>query len=160
MLCVRAPAKKIIWKLLQGTAWTRFGGRPDKNLGGASNVSPPTADEKAVNSPTQKTATLKTTASDSPQSIPCLFETFEGKRLILHFEKQPMVSGPVSVEYNDALFLGEIIRFSAAGMGAWQVEILVDQVLTGLQSLLRFRAQLLGEGAGRAPERASHPVYA
>ncbi|HLH04767.1 MAG TPA: hypothetical protein VKX25_18515 [Bryobacteraceae bacterium] len=114
-----------------------------------------------MNSPI-KTATLKTAShgSAAPQSLPCTFQAFHNKRLTLEFASQPLVAGPVSVEYNDALFLGEIIRFSAVGQGAWQVEILVDQVLTGLESLLRFRAQLIGEGAGRAPERAPQAICA
>ena len=109
-----------------------------------------------------RTATLKTASAGTanPQTLPCLFHEFEGKRLILQFESKPLVSGPVSVEYNDALFLGEIVRSGALSDGIWQMEILVDQILTGLESLLRFRAQLLGEGVGPAPQPAAYPVYA
>ena len=109
-----------------------------------------------------RTATLKTasTGTANPETVSCLFHEFEGKRLILQFESKPLVSGPVSVEYNDALFLGEIVRSGALSDGIWQMEVLVDQILTGLESLLRFRAQLVGEGVGPAPQPVPYPVYA
>jgi len=114
-----------------------------------------------VNSQTQPQATLKTASGDlnTPHSISCLFGGLNGKTLTLSFENRPMISGPVSVEFNDTLFLGEIVRYFATSDGLWQMEIMVEQLLTGLQSLLRFREQLLGEGAGPAPERvAARPV--
>jgi hypothetical protein len=112
-----------------------------------------------VNSSNQQEAILKTASGDlnTPHAIPCMFGGLEGKILTLQFEEQPMVSGPVSIEYNDTLFLGEIVRFSASGNGTSEMHVKVEQMLTGLQSLLRFRAQLLGEGVGPTPERTSAP---
>jgi hypothetical protein len=61
------------------------------------------------------------------------------------------MSSPVSVEYNDAMFLGEVIICQPAGDGNYRVEIRVEQILTGLQSLIALRAGLLGSAAPVTP---------
>jgi hypothetical protein len=72
----------------------------------------------------------------------------EGKRLTLEAQERPPVSAAVSVECNDALFLGEVIRSTPENNGYWRAEVKVEQILTGLQSLMNLRSRLLGEGVG------------
>ncbi len=73
-------------------------------------------------------------------------------------ERTPVFSA-VSVEYNDALFLGEVISSKAEPNGRWKAEVKVEQVLTGLQSLMNLRARLLGEGVGPSVGRSLSNVY-
>jgi hypothetical protein len=82
------------------------------------------------------------------QSVPCLLHGMEGKRLMLETQERPPISAAVSVEYNDALFLGEVIRSAPEKNGYWRTEIKVEQILNGLQSLMNLRSHLLGEGVG------------
>ena len=79
--------------------------------------------------------------------VPCSFQNLEGKRLTVQSSEKLALSTTVSVEYNDALFLGEVMNCSRQTAEGWQVEIKVEQILTGLQSLMALRSQLLGEGA-------------
>lgn len=94
------------------------------------------------------------------QSVPCLFSGMQGKRLVIGLQERVALSAAVSVEYNDALFLGEVIGSKAEPNGYWQAEIKVKQVLTGLQSLMNLRAQLLAEGVGASAERTFSRVCA
>ncbi|HMF75777.1 MAG TPA: hypothetical protein VK604_08965 [Bryobacteraceae bacterium] len=97
-------------------------------------------------------------ANGSKYEIPCTFEGIHGKRLLLESPERLRISTPVSVEYNDALFLGEVISCRRESGDIWQMEVKVEQILTGLQSLMALRAGLLGE----APDlqRAAAPVIA
>jgi hypothetical protein len=81
----------------------------------------------------------------SKHEIPCTFGAMEGKHLLLEAPERISISAPVSVEYSDAMFLGEVIGCQRAAGGVWELHIKVDQILTGLQSLCALRAQLLGE---------------
>ncbi len=78
--------------------------------------------------------------------IPCTFEGMDGKTLRLEAPERISISAPVSVEYSDAMFLGEVIGCQRGAGGIFELHIKVDQILTGLQSLCALRAQLLGEG--------------
>ena len=78
--------------------------------------------------------------------IPCTFEGMDGKNLKLEAPERISISALVSVEYSDAMFLGEVIGCQRGTGGVWELHIKVDQILTGLQSLCALRAQLLGEG--------------
>lgn len=51
---------------------------------------------------------------------------------------------PLSVEHDDALYLGEAVHCLALG-DIYEVDIEVEQVLTGLQSLMSLAARLLDE---------------
>jgi hypothetical protein len=82
----------------------------------------------------------------SKHEIPCTFEGMDGKTLKLEAPERISISAPVSVEYSDAMFLGEVIGCQRGAGGVWELNIKVDQILTGLQSLCTLRAQLLGEG--------------
>ncbi len=118
------------------------------------------ADEIFVTSifdPSAQTALLNlpSTGSGSPKrSITCLFGGVEGKRLFLECQEKPPVSAALSVEYGDALFLGEVIHLVCRSGNSWQAEIRVEQVLSGLQSLMALRSRLLGENV-RATVRPS-----
>jgi hypothetical protein len=92
-------------------------------------------------------------ASDTPQGgsdktrirIPCTFQGIEGKRLVLEASERVSPSTMVSVEYSDALFLGDVMSCTHINTDFWQIEIRVEQVLSGLQSLMALRAGLLGK---------------
>jgi len=91
-------------------------------------------------------------------SVPSTFTAMEGKRLILESPEHIGMSSPVSVEYNDAMFLGEVMLCKATGDGSFRVEVFVEQILTGLQSLMALRAGLLGEATASAQTRAFVPI--
>jgi len=91
-------------------------------------------------------------------SIPCEFHGLEAKRLKLVVGQRLSISTPVSVEYNDALFLGEVLICKPQGAEKFHVEIKVEQILTGLQSLLALRARLLGEGLPQTVLASAVPV--
>lgn len=69
----------------------------------------------------------------------------DGKRLSVEAAEALPVSTALSVECDDELFLGEVVTCSEAEQN-WKLEIKVEQILTGLQSLMALRARLLSEG--------------
>ena len=75
-----------------------------------------------------------------------------GKRLSLKADEALPVSSVISVEHDDELFLGEVVSCVEAERG-WDLQIKVEQILTGLQSLMALRARLLSEGAAAQPLR-------
>jgi len=77
--------------------------------------------------------------------VSATFSGMEGKRLTLEATERISLSTPVSVEYNDAMFMGEVILCTPTENGNYQVQIFVEQILTGLQSLIALRAGLLGD---------------
>ena len=81
--------------------------------------------------------------------IPCTFNGTQGRRLIVAAAEPLPVSTAVSVEYDDRLFLGEVLNCAGADQTAekqtWSMEIKIEQILSGLQSLLALRAHLLSE---------------
>jgi hypothetical protein len=77
------------------------------------------------------------------------------RRLVLETEERIAVSTALSVEYNDAMFLGEVVVCTPTGDNTWKIEIQIEQILTGLQSLMALRAGLLGEAA---PEPFKQPA--
>lgn len=79
------------------------------------------------------------------RGIACTFNGMHGKRLQLTTSEALPVSVPVSVEYDDSLFLGEVITCAEAG-NVWNIEIKIEQILSGLQSLMALRERLLSEG--------------
>jgi hypothetical protein len=81
----------------------------------------------------------------SKHEITCTFGGMDGKSLKLEAPERISISAPVSVEYSDAMFLGEVVACHRGNTGVWELNIKVDQILTGLQSLCTLRAQLLGE---------------
>ena len=70
----------------------------------------------------------------------------QGKRLLLEVSTPVSACTAVTVEYNDALFLGEVVACANIN-GLCKIEVKIEQILTGLQSLIMLRARLLGESA-------------
>ena len=93
----------------------------------------------------------------SKRRIPCVFRSFENKRLMLESEEALPFGCTLSVEFNDALFLGEIIS-SARLNGTYDLTVRVGSVLTGLQSLMILRDRLLGESVRVSPVEAREGV--
>lgn len=91
------------------------------------------------------------------QAIPCSFRGMNGRRAHLESRDRLAVSTAITVEYNDTMLLGEVMACTHGVEDTWHVEVKVEQILTGLQSLMTLRARLLGEpvpefsfaGAGR-----------
>jgi len=98
---------------------------------------------------TQKNQTAILTLTDSgsgqKRNFPCQFGGLQSKRLTLECQERPAISAAISVEYGDAMFLGEVVSAHSLPHGYWQIDVHVEQVLSGLQSLLALRCQLLGE---------------
>lgn len=82
--------------------------------------------------------------------IPCSFRKFENKQLVLESGEPLPFGTAISVEYNDALFLGEVVS-SVRLNGTWDISIVVGSVLSGLQSLMTLRDRLLGEDVRISP---------
>jgi hypothetical protein len=83
----------------------------------------------------------------SKHEIPCTFEGMEGKHLKIDSPERISISALVSVEYSDAMFLGEVVGCHRGTAGVFELDIKVNQILTGLQSLMTLRAQLVGESS-------------
>jgi hypothetical protein len=98
-------------------------------------------------------------ANGSKLEITCSFTGMEGKRLILESPERISMSTPVSVEYNDAMFLGEVMLCRQDSSGEYRVEINVEQILTGLQSLISLRAGLLGASGIPDPTPVKIPAF-
>jgi hypothetical protein len=94
-------------------------------------------------------------SSTTKDGFPSFFVEMQGKRLIVDVKDPVAISAAITVECDDAMFLGEVVAVTENN-GRFLVEISVEQVLSGLQSLMALRAQLLGETAPTTP--ASNPV--
>ena len=71
-----------------------------------------------------------------------MVHTFAHQWLTLITSERLASSTAVGVEHNDVLFIGEVVRSMPWGSDEWAIDIKVVQTLTGLQSLVIFRAQL------------------
>ena len=92
-------------------------------------------------------------ATGERRSLPIVFQTFANKYVTVTTSEALGLSTAVGVEYNDVLFVGEVVRCTAGVGDQWQVEIKVSQTLTGLESLLMLQAELdrhQGEGKDAA----------
>jgi hypothetical protein len=108
-----------------------------------------------------KTAVLRIAGESSPgtnKDIDCEFHGLEAKRLRLSSAQRVSILTPVTLQYNDALFLGEVVQCTAVAPRSFDLEIKVEQILTGLQSLMVLRARLLGEGFPHTPAEAGTSV--
>ena len=111
----------------------------------------PRPDKTAVSTliDVSKTAVLRVPSDSdalSKRSIDCEFHGMENKRLCLRTAERVAVLTPVTLEYNDALFLGDVVACGALASGVFDLQVKVEQVLTGLERLMTLRARLLGEG--------------
>lgn len=77
-------------------------------------------------------------------SIACTVHGIQGKRLAVDAAESVPVSTALSVECDDTLFLGEVVSCSHSDVG-WKIEIKIEQILSGLQSLMALREALLSE---------------
>ena len=124
------------------------------------------ADESAVTSmfdQNTNSAILSLSSKDQHgrrEEIPCVFRALEGKRLCLQSNQRLALSAVASVEHNDAMFLGEVMSCTSLPSGFWQVELKVEQMLTGLESLIALRSRLLGENGGSTLVRERDNVRA
>jgi hypothetical protein len=89
-------------------------------------------------------------ADGTKRRVPCSFGKFENKRLHLESSESLKFGCAVSVEYNDALFLGEVVGCTRVN-GTWDIDVQVASVLSGLQSLMTLRDRLLGESPSVSP---------
>ena len=99
-------------------------------------------------------ATIKSSFA-APAYIPCFFGELQGKHLFAEGQTALPSGSTVTVEYDDTLFLGEVV-VCKANVDSWTFEIKVEQILSGLQSLMALRSQLLGEMPAAQPV-ASNP---
>lgn len=86
------------------------------------------------------------------RSIACVFHGMQGKRLIVEAGEPISISTALSIEHEDNLFLGEVVACAPESDGVYKMDIKIEQILTGLQSLMNLRAGLLGE---RVPQPLS-----
>lgn len=70
----------------------------------------------------------------------------QGKRLVIEANEPIAISAALSIEHEDKLFLGETVTCAEQPGSIYRLEIKIEQILTGLQSLINLRAGLLGEG--------------
>ncbi len=77
--------------------------------------------------------------------MPCTLGEFTGKRLSVTSRDRVPPFTAVHIEHDDKLLLGEVLACSHNVDDSWNLEVKVEQVLTGLQSLMTLRARLLGE---------------
>lgn len=84
-------------------------------------------------------------AGERPRDIQCQMDSHSGQRLAIISNERVSVSTPVSVEYNDAMLLCEVVACTQDCQQRWHLELKIEQILTGLQSLVRLRQRLLGE---------------
>jgi hypothetical protein len=107
------------------------------------------ADEVYVNTlmDQSNSATIQIPAGENRELVrlPCCFQGVEGKRLSLVSNDRVPSFTPITVEYNYALFLGEVVACTEDVSHHWHLEVKIEQILTGLQSLMNLRANLLGE---------------
>jgi hypothetical protein len=91
--------------------------------------------------------------------------SFHGNRLDLITDRDMPLNLPVTVEHDDALYLGEVVKSCVSPQTGgdtteppgYFVEILIEQVLSGLQSLVTLRARLLDEQARADEQIAEEP---
>jgi hypothetical protein len=86
-----------------------------------------------------------------PMRAPCRILSWRRSRLTVLTDRPIPASTPVSVEYDDALYLGEVAGEICLNPSEdrYEVRILIEQVLSGLDSLVKLRARLLDESSSR-----------
>ncbi len=72
------------------------------------------------------------------------FTSFTSRYLTLTTGEPIGASLAVSVEYNDILFVGEVIACCEESSDCFEIQIGVEHALTNLQSLMKLNAELLG----------------
>jgi hypothetical protein len=90
---------------------------------------------------------MPSNAAGERREIPALFESFSARRLTICAGEALAVSSAISVRCGDAMFLGEVAACKGVGETKWLLQIRVEQILSGLESLMSLRARLLDEPA-------------
>ena len=114
-------------------------------------LSLPPVDKAGVNASFDdhpQTATLQVplpSGNGAKRSIPCAFHGMDGRRLIVEAGEALSLSTALSIEHEDNLFLGEVVACAAKSPDVYKMEIKIEQILTGLHSLMALRARLLGD---------------
>jgi hypothetical protein len=107
------------------------------------------ADKAGVNASFEdnpQTATIQVpTGNGAKRSISCAFHGMDGRRLIVEAGEPLSLSTALSIEHEDNLFLGEVVVCAAQSPGVYKLEIKIEQILTGLHSLMALRSRLLGD---------------
>jgi hypothetical protein len=98
--------------------------------------------------PQSATIQIPVSLGGDRRSVSCLVHGSRGKRLLIEATERVPTSVAVSVEMDDTMFLGEVIACSASETG-WKVELKIEQILNGLQSLMALRSHLLDQPVGR-----------
>jgi hypothetical protein len=103
----------------------------------------------------------------SQVDAPCRVLSFHGNRLALLTDRYIPLCAPLTVEHDDALYLGEVVKSPVPPLTAdvslnharYHIEVVIEQVLSGLQSLVTSRARLLDEQerGGRTDRRRPTP---
>jgi hypothetical protein len=78
------------------------------------------------------------------RNIPCFFHGMHGKCLVVEARESLTPGMAITVECEDALFLGEVVTCSS-NSAVFRLEVCVEQILTGLHSLMALRSALLDE---------------
>lgn len=95
--------------------------------------------------PTHATLQIRSSeAVGAPKEIQCKVERLTGKRLSLISPERVALSSAASVEYNDSVLLCEVMACTQDFEQRWHLEMQVEQILTGLQSLVLLRERLMG----------------
>jgi hypothetical protein len=76
--------------------------------------------------------------------IPCIVDFCDGRELRIWMQEPLAPGAAVSVEHEDTLLLGEVVRSYRHG-GRWQHFIQIKQLLKGLTTIMALRARLLQE---------------
>ena len=84
------------------------------------------------------------------RSIDCGVRRMDGRRLIVETGEALSPNTALSIEHEDNLFLGEVVACAPQSAGVYVIEIKIEQILTGLHSLMTLRARLLGEAVPQA----------
>lgn len=82
---------------------------------------------------------------ESARQIDCQVQAIDAKRLSLVSRERVRVSTPVTLEYNDNMLLGEVMACTQDCDQQWHIELKLEQILTGLQSLMSLRERLFSE---------------
>jgi hypothetical protein len=85
---------------------------------------------------------LSENSSGERRRILGMFHAFADDRLTLITDERLAAFTALGVEYNDVLFLGEVIRSSPRADNEWTIDIKIAQILTGLENLMILRAEL------------------
>src|SRR5260370_2784485 len=85
---------------------------------------------------------LSENGSSERRRIPSVVHAFADDRLTLIADERLAAFTAVAVEYNDVLFLGEVICSTPGPDNEWAIDIEIAQTLTGLQSLMILRSEL------------------